>query len=147
MIEIREITIEDAAIESTWRDEMPAWWKIVDKSVNSFSRGPITRLGVFDDELMAIYTLQEVGPKIIDAHLSCKRGVDPNVLIESAKVVKHKLLNEGYTTIFLWPLRQNFGLIKIARKCGFKPTGVKMLQGQMGNRPAEWIQLGVSNEH
>lgn len=146
MITIREISTKEAAIESAWADKMPAWWKVVDKSINTFSKGPKTKLGVFnDDELVAIYTLQEIGPRIIDAHLSCQRGVSTEILVESAKAIKRKLLNEGYTTIFLWPLRLNFGLIKIATLCGFKPTGVRMLQGKLGNRPAEWIQMGVSN--
>lgn len=145
MIQIRVISIEEAAIESKWADEMPAWWKAVDKSITAFSKGPKTRLGVFDDKLIAIYTLQEIGPKIIDAHLSCQRGADPDVLVESAKAIKRRLLNEGYATIFLWPLKRNLGLIKIAKMCGFKPTGVRMLQGKMGNQPAEWVQMGVSN--
>lgn len=146
MILIREISIEEAAIESTWADGMPAWWKAVDKSITAFSKGPKTRLGVFDDdEIIAIYTLQEIGKGIIDAHLSCQRGADSNVLVESAKAIKRRLLNEGYSTIFLWPLKRNLGLIKIAKMCGFKPTGVRMLQGKMGSRPAEWVQLGVSN--
>lgn len=145
MITVREITTEEAAVESIWADDMPTWWRAVDESVSTFTRGPKTRLGVFeDDQMIAIYTLQEVGKGIIDAHLGCQRGTDRGILVESAKAVKRKLLNEGYTTIFLWPLRQNFGLIKIAKLCGFQPTGVRMLQGLLGNRPAEWIQLGVS---
>lgn len=146
MITIREITTEEAAIESKWADEMPQWWRVVDKSVSRRTYGPKTTLGVFEeDQIVAIYTLQEVGPQMIDAHLSCQRGIDPEVIIESAKVVKRKLLSSGYATIFLWPLRRNFGLIRIAKLCGFKPTGVKMLMGKLGNRPAEWIQMGVSN--
>lgn len=151
MITIRKISAEEASIESAWVDDMPAWWRVVNKSVSTFTRGPITRLGVFDDgigwrdELVAIYTLQEIGSGIIDAHLSCRRRIKPDVLIESAKAVKRKLLSSGYATIFLWPLRRNFGLIRIAKMCGFQPTGVRMLQGQLGGRPAEWVQMGVNN--
>lgn len=147
MITIREITANEASIEFKWADEMPAWWRLVDKSVSRRTHGPKSRLGVFeDDELVAIYTLQEVGPKMIDAHMSCRRGTEPEVIVESAKAVKRKLLSSGYTTIYLWPLKRNLALIRTAKMVGFKPTGVRMLMGQIGNRPAEWIQLGVSNE-
>lgn len=146
MISIREITAEEALVESKWLDDMPAWWQMADKSISKFTHGPKSQLGVFDeDRMVAIYTLQEIRKKVIDAHLSCQRGTAPEIIINTAIAIKRKLLSSGYT-IFLWPLRQNFGLIKIAKMCGFKPTGVKMLMGRLGNRPAEWVQLGVSNE-
>lgn len=142
MILIREITTEEAAIESRWADEMPRWWRLVDKSIRRRTHGPKSQLGVFeDDKLVVIYTLQEISEGVIDAHLSCQRGVEINVIIESAKAVKRKLLSSGYDAIFLWPLKRNLGLIGIAEACGFKLTGVKMLMGKMGNRPAEWVQL------
>lgn len=156
MITIREISIEEAAIESKWAEEMPLWWRLVDKSVSRRTKGPTTRIGVFEDkhrcvrsiysELVVIYTLQEIGPQMIDAHLSCKRGTKPEVITGSTKTVMRKLLSIGYTKIFAWPLRRNFGLIRMMKACGFKDTGVRMLMGQMGNRPAEWIQLGAINE-
>jgi hypothetical protein len=146
MITIREITAEEAAIQSEWVKDMPLWWQAVDRSVSRRTHGPQTKLGVFDGELVAIYTLQEIGKGIIDTHLDCKRGTKPEVIIESAKAVKQKLLSEGFTTLFLWPLKRNLALIRIAEMCGFRPTGVKMLMGKLGNRPAEWVQLGVSNE-
>lgn len=145
MIELREITEGEAQIESEWAKQMPIWWQKVDKSVSSFTTGPRTRIGVFEnEEMVAIYTLQEVGPQMIDAHLSCRRGVSVNTLYEAAMTLKNKLL-ETHRIIYLWPLRWNFALIRLAKACGFQETGIRMLQGQMNGRSAEWIQLGATN--
>lgn len=144
MVTIKEITAEESnAAADRWAITMPRWWRELDTTAGAFkSHGPVVEFGVFEDEVMtANITVQELAPRLLDAHLSCQRRPNVSILTGAIEVLKTKVKQAGYRTVYLWPYSKSRGLVNLTKAWGFRETGVKLLQGSVGGHTAEWIQV------
>lgn len=144
MIEIREISdpLYKATVAS-WETSMPAWWLAGDRGIAEHrTSGPVVAVGTFnDDELVAVFYLQQTGVAQVEAHISCPKGTNPRILEEAGKVLKRRIFAQGFKRILVETMSLNRGLMQLVKTWGFTPTGVTLNAGYLGSRPIRWIQL------
>lgn len=144
MIEIREISeSEYVPVIAAWESTMPVWWRVADFAISKHkTKGPVVAVGTFvDDELAAVFYLQQTGKDQVEAHLSCPKGTNPAILAPAGIAIKRRIFAQGFHRIVVETAALNRGLLQLIKTWGFTPTGVTLDAGQLGSRPIRWIQL------
>lgn len=133
-------------LSKLWEADMPAWFREATNSIHLSESLPITYIALYDNDLpYVVYTLQELSPTTVEAHIDCVRGTDKGLLVAGAVQIRDHLFRLGYKQIKIGVLTINRGLLSLVKNMGFVETGVRILRGRLRNHPAEWIEMGILN--
>jgi hypothetical protein len=102
-------------------------------------------IGIFDGELIACVSLQWRGEGVYEIHLSAKRGVRLEQLLEPCLSIQ-KTIFEDLNARFIYAFTPdwNKGTILLATILGLEPDGVRRLRGTTRGRLITWIRLSQS---
>lgn len=79
-------------------------------------------IGLFNGELQAVYFLREWEPSKYEAHLTSRRDLPREVLLNGARAVASLLLTNGATEICAWVTKRNMPLRSFLTQLGFVET-------------------------
>ena len=89
-------------------------------------------IGLFDPCLTALMTLQPTDENVYEAHVDCKRGVDLKTLQTVLLSIERTVFEEWEATeVFAGVISRNYGIIRVARACGYLPDGISEQVGKL----------------
>lgn len=97
-------------------------------------------IGVFDNELVAVFSLTLRGKATYEAHLAAKRGTDPELVARAGCVIRAQLEDYGMQHTFAWVPRWNRPLRYILKANGFTRDHIVMFRGVHRGRIIEWCR-------
>lgn len=104
-------------------------------------------VGVFDNQLIGLITLELKEKGIYEAHIRVSRDADLNLIALGALSIREQLFRElGAKEIFGQIPNFNKGAIQLAEMCGLYRDGITVIQGQVRNRLIEWVRVSYGEE-
>jgi hypothetical protein len=111
------------------------------------ARGTRADIGIFDQELIGCVTIQRQGEGVFEIHLSAKRGVRLEQMIEPCLNIQKTIFEDLQGRfIFAFTPEWNRGTILLATAIGLEPDGVKRIRGTSRGRVITWVRLSQSRE-
>lgn len=113
------------------------------------SRGARADIGIFEEQLIAVVSLQWKGEGIYEVHLSARwREVKIDSLIEAGLSIV-KTIFEGLRArfVFAFTPKWNRGAILFAVAMGFQADGVQRMSGISRGRVIVWQRLSMTKEN
>jgi hypothetical protein len=109
------------------------------------ARGARADVGIFDNELIGCVTIQWQAEGVYEIHLSAKRGVRLEQMIEACLSIQKTIFEElSARFIFAFTPEWNKGTIMLATIMGLVPDGIRRLRGTTRGRAIEWMRLSQS---
>lgn len=139
-----------------WREQYPRSLREATKvhSVETFeeflelSRGARADIGVFEEEFLAVISVQWHSEGIFEIHFSSKRGTRVEQLIEPCLNIQKTIFeNLNAKLIFAFTPEWNRSVLLLGQALGLQPTGVTKLFGTTSRgRVIVWAQLAQTRE-
>jgi len=103
---------------------------------------------IFDEEIVKGVLVGETGPTpgTLEVHVCCDPQLNKVELVRIMSRCVDILFAEGLDLIYAWIVKQHRGLRQICEAVGFKHYGFVMYQGTVRNRPAEWLNIVITED-
>lgn len=89
-------------------------------------------VGVFAPTLTALVTLEPVGEDVYEVHVDCEREVNRETLLTALLSIERTVFDEwGAREVFAGVISRNYGILRVARECGFSPDGIEEQVGRL----------------
>lgn len=103
--------------------------------------------GLFNEELLAVYLLQQRSATSFQVHFATKKGADKQVLIAGARKLRDVMFQNGALELFGYLLpehaRPNHPLRQFATAVGFSYCGEMAHAGKMHDREVIMLKFSV----
>ena len=77
-------------------------------------------IGAFNGQLEAVFVFWEFEPKCFEAHFTTRKGIEKDLLYESAREVVACLLENGASQLVAWIIPRNTPLTRFVEGLGFQ---------------------------
>lgn len=84
-----------------------------------------TVIGLFNDDLLAVFLFYEYEPLRFEGHFTSRRSVSREILVEGGKLVVNTFLQSGAKDICAWITIRNTALRRYVEELGFQPKETK----------------------
>lgn len=152
MLTYRNIKPDEQYAEQIWKVEQgfPEWYRDASRAWHanfdeflSFWRTNCNEIdGLFDDDILvaAVY-LEFLSGIQLNIHVSVLTRVPEPDLVRWFESLKRQKAIDGFTVMTGWLMERNRGMLRVAAKAGFDPTGCTMDYGQSRGKILRWIQV------
>ena len=152
MLRYKEIKRDARFAAAIWskENELPRWFRCAShcwtpdfESFKEFWSGCAEIYGLFDrSELVAVVYL-ELGElqHSVNIHISVIAKINNSDLIRFFRTLVLQKRADGITDFRAWIFKRNFSLREIAKRTGFRETGLAMSYGQSHGKVLNWLEF------